>query len=446
LKEHVFENPGKIVNTQIKKVLHGFFPKLISSLNNLDDPRQRKDYQTKEIHMAAISLFMFRQGSRNAINLDRKDPLFRENYEKVFDLRLPQFDAVEKVFRNCNDEGLEALKAGIVSDLIRGKKLERWKFNGHYTVAIDGTGVASFNRPHCESCLQKTSKNGVTTYFHNVLEAKLLTPSGLSLSIATEWISNTGKSEFEKQDCEREAFKRLARKIKKYFPRLSITIVADGLYPWDGFFETCTRNNWKYIVVLKDGSLKSLQEEISLEKIITPRQNTSITRAEKTKQIKLNYHWLNELPYKKHQVNYVECNETVINVKTKQETRQRFVHLTNFEVNREMCDRVSFTGRLRQKIENEGFNTQKNHGYALQHKYSRVSFPAMKMYYQCLQIAHIINQITEASQVIDTLKNKTLKCTIKYLWKRLLSYLLENKIDREELNKSLAKPFQIRLA
>ena len=89
-------------------------------------------------------------------------------------------------------------------------------FNCDYVVAIDGTGIASYDKRQCDSCLTKTSKNDVVTYFHNVLEAKLLTPSGLSLSIATEWISNEGKSEYQKQDCEREAFKRLAKKLKKY--------------------------------------------------------------------------------------------------------------------------------------------------------------------------------------------------------------------------------------
>lgn len=446
LKEHVFTNPGKIINAQIKRVLHNHFPELTAQLNTLADPRQRKEYQMNEICMSAISLFMLKQGSRNAFNLDRKDPVFCENYKKVFDLRLPQLDAVEDVFRQCSDDGLEEIKAKMVSDLVRGKKIERWKFNGHYIVAIDGTGVASYDEPHCENCLKKTSKNGVTTYFHNVLEAKLLTSSGLSISIATEWISNEGKGQFEKQDCERVAFNRLAQKIKKYYPRLPIIIVADGLYPWDGFFDTCQQNKWKYIVVLKDGSLKSLQEEIQLEKRITPHQTTHVIRAEKDKETTLEYHWLRDLPYKKHKVSFVECSELVKTISTKQESRQRFVHLTNFEVNGEMCDRISFAGRLRQKIENEGFNTQKNQGYALQHKYSRVSYPAMKMYYQCLQIAHMINQLVEASLEIRTLKNKILKCTIRYLWKRLLSYWLENEINLEELNQSVAKPFQIRLA
>ena len=446
MKEHAFESPGKIVNNQISRTLKNYFPDLLTNLDKLPDPRQRKEYQTGEIFMAGIGLFMFKQGSRNAFNLDRKEGVFRKNYEKVFKARLPHLDPVEQVFRLSDDQVLEQIKADMVSRLIRNKQIGRCKLKGRHIVAIDGTGVASFNERHCESCLQKTSKNGVTTYFHNVLEAKLLTPSGLSLSIATEWISNEGKGEFEKQDCEREAFKRLAQKIKKFYPRLPIAIVADGLYPWDGFFETCDRNNWKYIVVLKDGSLKSLQEEIKLEKLITPRQASSITRAEKVRQVRLNYHWLNQVPYKKHQVNGGECSETVKNVKTKQESVQRFVHLTNFDVNRHMCDKISFNGRLRQKIENEGFNTQKNHGYALEQKYSRVSYPALKMYYQCLQIAHIINQLVEASHEIKNLKENILKCTIKYLWKRLLSYLLENEIDLEELNELVSKPFQIRIA
>ena len=42
-----------------------------------------------------------------------------------------------------------------------------------------------------------------------MLEAKLITPSGLAISWATEWIANpTGK--YDKQDCERKAFVRLA--------------------------------------------------------------------------------------------------------------------------------------------------------------------------------------------------------------------------------------------
>jgi hypothetical protein len=73
----------------------------------------------------------------------------------------------------------------------------------------------------------------------------------------------------------------------------------------------------------------------------------------------------------------------------------RFVHITDIKVNKENAFDVSFNGRLRWKIENEGFNSQKNDGYKLQHKYSQNNLFAMQNYYQLLQIAHLIVQLTE---------------------------------------------------
>ena len=49
-------------------------------------------------------------------------------------------------------------------------------------------------------------------------------------------------------------------------------------------------------------------------------------------------------------------------------------------------------GRLRWKIENEGFNSQKNGGFELEHAYSKDE-TAGKVFYYLLQIAHIIFQL-----------------------------------------------------
>jgi hypothetical protein len=97
-------------------------------------------------------------------------------------------------------------------------------------VAVDVTGVMAFDHRYCPQCLTRSSKNGQSTYFHYVLEAKLVTSDGLCLSLASEWIENPD-GEFEKQDCERKAFARLAAKLKKHYPRLPVCILADGLYP-----------------------------------------------------------------------------------------------------------------------------------------------------------------------------------------------------------------------
>jgi hypothetical protein len=51
-------------------------------------------------------------------------------------------------------------------------------------------------------------------------------------------------------------------------------------------------------------------------------------------------------------------------------------------------------GRLRWKIENEGFNIQKNGGFNLQHPYSQ-NDTARKVFYYLLQIAYLLFQLLE---------------------------------------------------
>lgn len=80
-------------------------------------------------------------------------------------------------------------------------------------------------------------------------------------------------------------------------------------------------------------------------------------------------------------------------------------------------------GRLRWKIENEGFNTQKHLGYYLHHKYSRQSVATLHVYYVLLQIAHLINQLAIHSTEIVQLLRKFPKLTLKYLWEKLRSLL-----------------------
>jgi hypothetical protein len=436
---------GKTVIYQIYKTLNHYFEDIIDNLSFINDPRKSRQYGIDEIVMGGISMFLFKEDSRNAFNNDRKEPLFAHNYTKLFKKELPHMDTVKDVFCPLDCAELENIKAEMIAKLIRNKVLADQRFQGRYIIAVDGTGIVSYEEHHCDCCLTKTSKNGKVTYFHNVLEAKLITNSGLSLSVASEWINNEGKSGFDKQDCERNAFNRLAAKIKAYYPRLPIIILADGLYPYQGFFDICHQNQWKFIVTLQDKNLKKLQEEICWEKRITPKQKMETCRKEKGNWVTLNYHWLKDLEYNEHSLGWVECLEKTINGVTKKESLQRFVHLTDLEMGLGTCQDISYCGRLRQKIENEGFNTQKNHGYNLEHKFVRCSFNAMKNFYQCLQIAHIINQLVTLSSTIGSILKTDKKLTIKYLWKRLSSFFLEGTLQEEELPALFQNRCQIRL-
>lgn len=375
-----------------------------------------------EILTGALFMFIFKETSRNAFNNDRRETQFRKNFYQYFRLNLPHADAVDDVLRTIEPKQLEILKAELVSHLIEQKLFRKFRFLGkHYLVAVDATGIATFKKRHCSQCLTKTSKNGVTRYYHYVLEAKLVTSSGLVISLASEFIENPTGGDYEKQDCEQKAFGRLAVKIKKYFPRLPICILADGLYPNNTVFSICEKYKWQFIITLKDDCLKTFNQEVQLLKPMALKRD--ICKANKTSRIKLEYYCLNNIEYDKRNFSWVECNETILPKNNNPPSVQRFTYITNIRQTVDNLVTTADSGRLRWKIEDEGFNTQKNLGYELEHKYSRVSYTAMQNYYQILQIAHMINQFVERSKEIVGLMMEHSKQTMVDLWKKLIAYL-----------------------
>ena len=428
---------GRIILSIIRKVIENHFPDLFDRCNHLLDHRKRKEYSMAEIMAGGLSMFLFKETSRNTYNNDRREADFRKTFYKYFRLNLPHADAIDEVLRVLAPKELEDLKAHLVSGLIEQKIFRKFRFLGKYhLIAVDATGNATFEQRHCEHCLTKTSKKGIVTYFHYVLEAKIVTSSGLAISLASEFIENVPGRDYEKQDCEQKAFVRLAEKIKMYFPRLPICILADGLYPNKTVFDICHKNNWAFIITLKDGNLKTFQEEVKLLSATASKQR--VYRATKTSRITLEYAFLNDIEYAKRSFSWVECKETIVKTGKNITSQQRFVYITNIHQTKENVVETADSGRLRWKIENEGFNTQKNLGYALGHKFSRVSFPAMQNYTQLLLIAHMINQLVEKSKECIELLMEHSKQTIVNLWKKLIAYLTTYHDERTELPQYLS--------
>lgn len=183
------------------------FPDLYDRLEAIPECRQDPDYSLLEILMAGLAMFLFKQGSRNAMNNEREEPEFRRNYERLFKTRLPHMDTVEAVMRVLNDHELETLKAALVHGLLAKKIVRRYRlFDQYYQIVIDGTHVMDVTDGHCTQCLHQTFTNGKVRYFHMVVEAKLVGENGFCLSFATEWVENP--AEYDKQDCELKAFTR----------------------------------------------------------------------------------------------------------------------------------------------------------------------------------------------------------------------------------------------
>ena len=96
------------------------------------------------------------------------------------------------------------------------------------------------------------------------------------------------------------------------------------------------------------------------------------------------------MDYKDFSINAAECIE-IVETKNGSESCT-FLFITDLPVTVKKCVALVAAGRRRWRIENEGFDTQKNHGYNLKHIFSR-DYTAMQNHYFLIQIAHAISQL-----------------------------------------------------
>ena len=124
--------------------------------------------------------------------------------------------------------------------------------------------------------------------------------------------------------------------------------------------------------------------------------------------------------------------------------------MTSLQVSRQTVVEVATNGgRERWRVENEGFNTQKNSGLNLEHAYSHTNWAA---YYFLLQIAQLLLQLVEMGSLLRQLAHQQgqpiavkLFGSLKNMTQRLLESLRYPDWPDEVFDVGLARKIQIRL-
>ncbi len=162
------------------------------------------------------------------------------------------------------------------------------------------------------------------------------------------------------------------KRLKAAFPHLPICICVDSLYASKPFFQQCEQCNWKYLLTFQDGSIPSVTAEYETLK------QQELNRQEIIKDsVRLWYDYVPQIDYEGHMLTVMERGTVADNKAC------RF--LTNLPVTGKNVINTVERGRWRWKIENEGFNTQKKHGYALKHMFSHNN-QATKSHYYLIQL------------------------------------------------------------
>lgn len=407
---------------EVVSIIKRYFPELINKFNNLTDLRNQSyiTYQMKVIFMVRLLGLMCEIKSMHEMTSELNTSEAIENIAKICGLELeeiPHCDTINNVFEQIKVEEIEEIRKYIITRLIRGKIVKKFLVRDkYYHIIIDGTGLAASRKKYNNNCLvkNKTDKNGnkYQEYSTYVLEAKLVV-GDMVFSIGSEFVENKNSTKFiikkiktykknqernytrkketkrnlsyakYKQDCETKAFKRLAEKIKKEYPKLPILISGDALYANKTVLEICHKNKWNYIIRFKEGAIPTLYEEFS--KIVK----------ENNESAKTGYEFVTKINYSDYKINIIRFKETK---KEEEEKETEFTYITDLSITNRNIESSIYVGRKRWKIENEGFNIQKNGTFDIGHLYSK-NATAIKVHYLMIQIAHIIRQMLEKGNI-----------------------------------------------
>jgi hypothetical protein len=406
----------EIIKALLKTFTH-FFGSIDKRLGQVPDPRRPQRPQDIGYSMACVMfsgvlMFVCRLGARRQVRLLLHTVFMVQTFKKLFEVDdVPHGDTINNVYCRSDVAALQEIVTGMTETLIDKKVLYPHRlFAKYYVVAVDATGMLTYGYRHCPYCLSK-KHNDKTLYYHHVLEAKIVTPTGIVLSLMSEFIENPeddpAKSlEQRKQDCELKAFYRLAKSLHKRLPKLPVLLVMDGLYAVGPVFGICRRYSWKFMICLSDDQLSSVNEEFEALCVANPTNRLDWRTGKKT-EIRQQFRWTNDIAYidsnkGEHTLSVLECIDTRPGKNDEEQDQKvtKFKWVCSIRVTpNNVVEQANQAGRLRWKIENEAFNVQKNGGYKLEHAYSNDE-NAIKVYYLLLQIAHTLVQLLDRGSLL----------------------------------------------
>ncbi len=401
-------------------IMHHFFKELPVWIEEMKDPRHQSYITYSQADLFYMGLLKNMCGVKTMHAMEEQfnekrciETLRILSGDKALN-EMAHSDTLNYYLERLSPGCLAELRKKLIKNLIRMKSFQRGRLLGQYwRIILDGTGLFYFKEKHCGNCLVKTvvREDGtrVKTYYHKVLEAKLVLSDKIVISLDTEFIENE-KEDVPKQDCEITAAKRLLKRLARDYPRLPVCVQGDNLYAVEPIMKICRQKNWKYLFTHKAARQKQLDE--SYEWIRQGNGSMQVSRIGKEKG-------------SGEYVNHVEATagkEETANLfsytyGTKKEGKKQtvtFKWITNIELTEKNLDEMVNAARGRWKIENEGFNNQKNGIYDIEHLNSRNS-NAMKNHYLLTQVADIIMQIYLAWNPLRKEINQSIKNTSSWL-------------------------------
>ena len=216
-----------------RKVLRapGLLHKVRACFDAIEDPVPGCRFRLSDCLMSGLAVFGLKYPSLLQFDRDaRTDEVVRANLKSLYGIeRAPCDTALRERLDEVDPRELRTAFTRVFAALQRGKGLEGFTcLDGHYLLSVDGTGYFSSSSVHCKNCCEKHHRDGRVTYYHQMLGAVVVHPEQREVfPLAPEPIVKGDGA--TKNDCERNAAKRLLGDVRREHPHLKLIVVEDGL-------------------------------------------------------------------------------------------------------------------------------------------------------------------------------------------------------------------------
>ncbi len=226
------------------------------------------------------------------------------------------------------------------------------------------------------------------THYHNMFCAAIVHPNKkIVLPLAPEPIMKTDGT--EKNDCERNASRRLYADARREHPHLKLIVVEDGLASNVPHLSDLQALNMRYIIGVKPSDHKFLFNLINQSACIEHKHHTDDGKTHY-------YRYLNQVQLnKKHpdfKTNFIEYWET-----DKEGKRQHFSWITDIQITNDNVFHLMRGGRSNWRIENNTFNTLKNQHYHFSHNFGHGYQHLCTVFGMLMLLAFLVDQVQELS-------------------------------------------------
>ena len=262
-------------------------------------------------------------------------------------------------------KGLRPVCTRVFRPLQRGKALEAMRvLDGHYVLALDGTGYCSSQTMHGASCLHQGHRHGAITYSHQLLGAAMLHPDRRAVipfrpaPMVTQ--DGTGNN-----DGERNAAQRCIAKLRHDRPHLTVIVTEDSV-----------RANAPHIAPLHDHGLHDIRgvkagDHAHLFAQVQAAEHAGRVmyseRHDRAAGVVPRFRFVNDVPLHASNAD-VRVNCIAYGERGNGQT-QPCSWGTDLRVSTRTVYHLRRGGRARWKREHETFNTLKNQGDHFEHTY-----------------------------------------------------------------------------